>query len=259
MSYKLLTPAWEIRGMSATSKLVLVRLCDFADESGVCWPGLTRIADDTGLCERAVRYAIIAIEKAGLLTRESHGSRGAIYTMKLANGAAFHPENPATDASINEGDEGNNRHVMPLKPASGANKPANGAEMAASGAIQPAPHATKQSRTSNEPAIEPPKNRSRARSRREDDVVEIPDWIPPSLWADFLDMRVRKRNAAAPAAQRMIVKKLTEFRAAGLDPIVSLGTAIERGYSSVWPPKPSDVPLLPLAQQPRPKIVAVSV
>jgi hypothetical protein len=49
------------------SKLVLFRLADRADESGICYPSQRRLADECGISERTVRNAIADLICRGLV------------------------------------------------------------------------------------------------------------------------------------------------------------------------------------------------
>lgn len=48
-----MTWAWEQK-VEASSKLVLMALADHADETGVCWPSIARIAEKCGMSQRTV-------------------------------------------------------------------------------------------------------------------------------------------------------------------------------------------------------------
>jgi hypothetical protein len=60
VSNVLLNAAWKAPCRSAAQKLVLLRLADRADETGVCWPSVQGLAIDCGLSERSVTRAIAA-------------------------------------------------------------------------------------------------------------------------------------------------------------------------------------------------------
>jgi len=68
MSNRLLTLAWNVRGLTPAEKIILVRLADRADQDGHCWPSHQSIADDCGLTERTVRDALPKIQSKGHLT-----------------------------------------------------------------------------------------------------------------------------------------------------------------------------------------------
>jgi len=61
-------------------KLVLAAMADHADEDGECWPLQTRIAEMTGLTDRAVRYVMHGLKVSGLVrANTSKGRRGVFF------------------------------------------------------------------------------------------------------------------------------------------------------------------------------------
>jgi hypothetical protein len=58
-----------IRGISASEKLLLLVLANFADEAMGCWPSHKRLADDTGLTQRTVLTLLKALEDKKLISR----------------------------------------------------------------------------------------------------------------------------------------------------------------------------------------------
>jgi hypothetical protein len=61
---------------SPTSKLVLVKLADNANEEGLCWPSMKKLVDHTELSERAVRKHLLVLEKMGLIFIERRNIDG---------------------------------------------------------------------------------------------------------------------------------------------------------------------------------------
>ena len=57
MSTMIMASCWQLQGMSASQKAVLISLADQANDDGVCWPAVGTIAARTCLSERAVREA----------------------------------------------------------------------------------------------------------------------------------------------------------------------------------------------------------
>jgi hypothetical protein len=55
---------------SATRKLVLLTIADYANDDGVAWPSQRTIAIEAELNERSIRRALEQMETAGLLWRE---------------------------------------------------------------------------------------------------------------------------------------------------------------------------------------------
>ena len=67
MSIKLISWALDVTTGSSTSKLVLIKLADNANDQGRCWPSIAYIAKQTELSERAVREHIRLLEEKGFV------------------------------------------------------------------------------------------------------------------------------------------------------------------------------------------------
>lgn len=67
MSIKLLSAAWEL-DIGSTEKMVLMCLCDYAnDDGGNCWPSVATIARKCSKSERTVQGAIRELERMTIL------------------------------------------------------------------------------------------------------------------------------------------------------------------------------------------------
>ena len=68
MSIELLNKAFKLSNISPTKKLILVILCNYADENGSCYPSYKHIAKVCGLQTiKSVRNAIKEFEEMGIL------------------------------------------------------------------------------------------------------------------------------------------------------------------------------------------------
>lgn len=67
MSHLATNWAAELRGIPPMAKLVLLRLADRADESGICYPSQRRLAAECCITERTVRNAITNLNSLGLV------------------------------------------------------------------------------------------------------------------------------------------------------------------------------------------------
>lgn len=133
------------------AKVVLIVLADHADDTGECWPSMTRMTLFTGLGERTVRNAIRDLEKLTIIsTAPSRGRSTNTYKLAIERSFTFTPErkkrptNPALHAGLNGT---STRHLPPVNPAPPAANPA-------SHTVNPAPPAPKPlepSLTINEP------------------------------------------------------------------------------------------------------------
>lgn len=74
MAVEFITWAFGLR-ISATEKLVLVALADWADAEGFCFAHAVRIAEKTSLTDRCVRATLKRLEAAGQLRRGAYDHR----------------------------------------------------------------------------------------------------------------------------------------------------------------------------------------
>lgn len=67
MSLLFSTAVWSADISDPTSKFILLRLADHANDAGECWPSVASICKSTGLCERSVQGKLRALEKSGII------------------------------------------------------------------------------------------------------------------------------------------------------------------------------------------------
>jgi len=67
MSFEAMTWAIKKKTGSSTRKLILLLLADRANEDGVCWPSLSRIAEDCEISRDSVIRHIKQLERDGLI------------------------------------------------------------------------------------------------------------------------------------------------------------------------------------------------
>src|SRR5438552_1047223 len=83
---------------TAVEKHVLLVLATRANESGVCTPGIPRIALDTGLSERSVHRALISLEAAKHIKRNIKVGVGTTYSVHPCPSVTPDTESPLTDS-----------------------------------------------------------------------------------------------------------------------------------------------------------------
>jgi hypothetical protein len=74
---------WERDDLTSTQKLVLLALADWANDEGLCWPSIDRIAVKASLTPRAVQKTIKSLEEAQFLRREEIRGKGNKYWVSL--------------------------------------------------------------------------------------------------------------------------------------------------------------------------------
>lgn len=80
MSLKAMTAAMELRGVTASEKLLLLALANYADEDGNCFPSQSRLAEDACLSLRTVVTLLAALEERKFITRERRSRRNGSRT-----------------------------------------------------------------------------------------------------------------------------------------------------------------------------------
>ncbi|ATN11751.1 helix-turn-helix domain-containing protein [Pseudomonas sp. FDAARGOS_380] len=98
MSTIIMSLCWPLQGMSGPQKAVLISLADNANDEGVCWPSVARIAERTCLAERTVQGAIKWLGQASILSVRERMGRSTMYTLTPAAYAPPQEMHPAPDA-----------------------------------------------------------------------------------------------------------------------------------------------------------------
>jgi hypothetical protein len=83
MSIKLMTAVWERADLSSTQKLVLLALADWANDEGLCWPSINRLAVKASLTSRGVQKSIRSLEDMGFIRREEVTGKGNRYWISI--------------------------------------------------------------------------------------------------------------------------------------------------------------------------------
>jgi len=214
--------AWEIDGISATQKLVLLCLADHADELGSnCYPGQTRMAKKTKLSRETVNRAV----------RELKG-KGLIRTVKL-------PFNSIGAVEVNHytlnigGVTDNHRGVQ--SDAAYVTQDHNPSDAGSQGGV------TQDHNPSDVGSHNPSFNREKEPSGEpRESGLNFPDWFDQRLrseWNDFVAERADRRTPMSARAQTRALARLERLRARGEDPLAVLSLSIERGWDGLFPTK----------------------
>jgi hypothetical protein len=125
VSVQALSCAMSIRGVSASEKLLLLVLANYADDKMMCWPSHKRIAEDTSLSQRTILSLLKGLEARGVITRsERHrhdGSRSSdIITLHLGGetaaggGETISPRGETIAGGVGKSFQGGGEMVSPL-------------------------------------------------------------------------------------------------------------------------------------------------
>lgn len=96
-----MSACWPLQGLTPAQKAVLISLADNANDEGVCWPSVAKIAERTCLSERAVQQAIKVLSKCKALSIEARQGRSTMFTVTPAAFAPpqqVHPRKKCTPA-----------------------------------------------------------------------------------------------------------------------------------------------------------------
>lgn len=78
-----MTNVWEHQGINPTQKLVLLALADWANDEGLCWPSIKRLAVKSSLTPRCIQKTIRSLEDLGLIKREEVTGKGNRYWITI--------------------------------------------------------------------------------------------------------------------------------------------------------------------------------
>lgn len=96
-----MSACWPLQGLTPAQKAVLISLADNANDEGVCWPSVAKIAERTCLSERAVQQAIKVLNECKALSIEARQGRSTMFTVTPAAFAPpqkVHPRRKCTPA-----------------------------------------------------------------------------------------------------------------------------------------------------------------
>lgn len=221
MSIELMTRAWKAN-LPSTQKLVLLALCDNANDAGTCYPSVKNLAEKCGLSARGIQAAFAALEESGYVTRDLRKGRSTVYTIQF----------PEPKSKLETTDEP--PHVVhPRKsctPARRAPTPAADAPLPPH-VVHPTP-ARRAPITVIEPSNKPSPNHQ---AQKAPVVVEIPDWMPVTDWEAFLESRKFSRAPMSAQAQIRAIAMLGKLREAGDDPSAVLEQSIINGWKGLFP------------------------
>lgn len=132
MSIKLMTAAWA-SSYATGPKMVLLALCDNANDEGVCWPSIPTISAKCSMSERSVFSHLAALGEDGAVTRVERPGKASVYRIdpcKFCTPADSAPlqilqDTPANSAVAYIDEPSRNRKgtTTPRKPTAGAKQP----------------------------------------------------------------------------------------------------------------------------------------
>ena len=149
MSVQALAWAWEQETGSPTAKAVLLALADHADQDGICWPGIERIARKTELSRRTVIRQLTALADDAFLEVSPRSDKDGKQTSNLY------------------------RIALDRDPGSGMTERHGGDDRAASPGVTESP--IRGERAAPDPSVNRQEEPSKEPSAREVDQIPISD------------------------------------------------------------------------------------
>ncbi|ELY5939594.1 helix-turn-helix domain-containing protein [Cronobacter malonaticus] len=238
MSMSLMAKAMAIKVGNPLRKLVLIKLADNASDNGECWPSYKHIAEHCECSKSAVRDHIGALISMGLVVKENRpgvkngkGNASNVYYLKLDN-----PVPSESIAPVPSESTALCRHTAPPVPS-------DGTPCAATRHPPVPPDGTRTSHLEpvSEPVTEPdtpPAPSKPVRIKFDPMTLELPDWLPASLWEEWVRFR---RDLRKPIKTRQgangAIRELDKFRQQGFTPDEVIHHSIAREYQGLYAPR----------------------
>ena len=204
MSIALMSAAWKSEFHSG-KKMVLLALCDNANDQGECFPSVSMLAEKCSMSERSVFSHIAELERDGAIQRSNRAGRSTIYTIDPckfciptpANSAEVQALTPATVAP------------PPLQPLH--TTPANSAPTPAT----VAPITIKEPNTDTNPKT-------------------APEGVEPEVWRDFQKLRAKQRAPITDTVIRGLSREAAKARLSLSDVMAMCCERSWRGFKAEW-------------------------
>jgi hypothetical protein len=221
VSNKLLSATWAL-DLAPPEKLVLLALADAANGNGLCWPGLVTIAKQTGKSRSRVVIALRRLERAGHISRETVPGIKTNYSV--------HPQRKPDD-QLELPMEPNPSSMIERVPK--RDRFPNGTDGSSKRDGTRPPDGT---RTLKNPK-QPKKEEAGASSKKTRPAFAPPPGVSGDQWRDFLSVRANRKAKMTETAYSRLCAKLERLREDGWPPGEMIGLAVERGWTSVFPPR----------------------
>jgi len=147
MAVKVMQRVWEHADIQGNDLLVLLALADWANDDGLCWPSIPRIATKARVSVRTAQYTIRRLVARGYVTLEPGGGR------RHPNRYMVQMPPPAPPETVQPAHPSQPQSPHMPHPSRGATASANGAATAQNGAATLAPEPLQE--PSREPSREP--------------------------------------------------------------------------------------------------------
>ena len=213
MSNLLLTEGWK-ESLTPGEKLVLIALCDQANDEGECFTLVSSVSAKCSMSKRAVLENMAKLEQRELIEREHRQGRSSIFYLYPGK---FH---------------GNPRRFR--THADSAPTHADSAPITLSNhyLTQSNPYLTKE----REQPVPQAAKVSKAAA-----VIDLPDFMQADLWADIVDHRKSMKCPVTAKALQVVLDELEKHHGAGQNIRAMLNQAIVNGWKGLFPVKAAPV------------------
>lgn len=88
MSIRLMSQAWELEDIKGNELLLLLALCDHANDEGTCYPSINRLSKKCRVGRRSVQRLMSGLIKRGIIKRQINEAKGGsnLYSIQINNG-----------------------------------------------------------------------------------------------------------------------------------------------------------------------------
>ena len=215
MSIALMSLAWK-SSFHAGKKMVLLALCDNANDQGECFPSVSMLAEKCSMSERSVFNHIAELERDGAIQRSNRTGRSTIYGI---NPCKFCTPTPATVAEVRPLTPADSAEVQALTPATVAPPP-----------LQPL-HPTPANSAPTPATVAPITIKE---PNTDTNTNTAPEGVEVQVWQDFQKLRAKQR---APITATVIKGIQREASKAGISLEDALAMCCERswrGFKADW-------------------------
>ena len=218
MSIQLMTLAWK-SDFATGPKMVLLALCDNANDQGECYPSIPMLAEKCSIGRATIFEHLDKLEKSGCITKHTRSGRSTIYKVDPSRFQTRPESRPVQISDSARPDFGRS----PVQ-ISDSTRPESG-------------HIT-----IKEPSIESSIESKATRKNKKQIVVEsqqtnfeLPDWIDKKHWAAW-HMHPKRQKLKAEQMQ-LAVDQLAAWRDAGVDHALALKNSATNGWQGLFEPQ----------------------
>jgi len=218
-----MTAAWNT-DLKASTKMVLLALCDNASDEGMCFPSIKTTAKKCSMSTRSVQGHIAKLIEKGYLKKTEREGRSSIYFIADPCKVCT-PANPAPLQTTTQTPA--NYDKTPANPAplqTTTQTPANYDKTPANPAPPPANPAPI--------TITKPSHNHQVTTNKAREEIPKPNDVDEEVWNEFVKMRTRVKAPLSAYAAKLIAMKLDEF---GGDKNHVLNQSIMNNWRGVFP------------------------